>query len=423
MRIKNGSECWLKERFFDNPDKNTLSMTTTYKCNEFLSEVDIALYDSVAKTNPELYRVIGAGEWGLGEGQFFKEWRSDLHIVKPFAIPKDWVKFRSMDWGMAKPYAVLWFAVDYDGNIYCYRELYGYGGKANVGTGETASQVGKKIAQLEKPEENVSYGVLDNACWARTGVTGETIAEAINNELYKAGLVTFGKSSKGRVEGANAIKERLIGNEMKDGSYKPALYFFENCVHAIRTIPMLGFDKYNPETYDTQGEDHCFVAGTLITTKRGDIPIEEVTTDDFVLTRKGFRKVLFAGLTKKNAEVVTVEFSNDKSLTGTKNHPVWVNEKKDFVPIEDLLEGNFVSFLSEDFTLIWVTKKFSVGKADVYNLTVDGEHEYFANGFLVHNCTDAVAYALMSRPFAPMRLKTVVRDRYTSEEKPTNWSI
>ena len=79
------SECWLKERFFDKPDKNTLAMTTTYKCNEFLSEVDIALYDSLEKTNPELYRVVGAGEWGLGEGQFFKEWRNDLHIVKPFA--------------------------------------------------------------------------------------------------------------------------------------------------------------------------------------------------------------------------------------------------------------------------------------------------------------------------------------------------
>ena len=167
----------------------------------------------------------------------------------------------------------MWFAVDYDGNIYVYRELYGWGGKPNVGTGETASQVGKEIRQIainltknEKPEENLAYGVLDSACWARTGVTGESIAEAINNELYKAGLVTFGKSSKGRVEGANAIKERLIGNEMKDGSYKPALYFFENCIHSIRTIPMLGFDKYNPETYDTQGEDYlvdCVAYGLM----------------------------------------------------------------------------------------------------------------------------------------------------------------
>ena len=322
---------------------------------------------------------------------------------------------------MAKPYAVLWFAVDYDGNIYCYRELYGYGGKANVGTGETASQVGKKIALLEKPEEKVSYGVLDNACWARNGVTGETIAEVINNELYKAGLVTFGKSSKGRVEGANAIKERLIGNEMKDGSYKPALYFFENCVHSIRTIPMLGFDKYNAETYDTQGEDHCFVAGTLITTRRGEIPIEEVTTNDFVLTRKGFRKVLFAGLTKKNAEVVTVEFSNGKSLTGTKNHPVFVKEKG-FVELGKTITGDKVQCLNEKIES--VTNIFEVAeKANVYNLTVDGEHEYFANGFLVHNCTDALAYALLSRPFAPTKFKPAVRDSYRREEKPTNWTV
>ena len=89
---------------------------------------------------------------------------------------------------------------------------------------------------------------MDNACWARNGVTGKSIAEAINNELYAAKLVTFGKSSKGRIEGANAIKERLIGNEMKDGSFKPALYFFNNCFHSIRTIPMLGFDKHNAET-------------------------------------------------------------------------------------------------------------------------------------------------------------------------------
>ena len=367
-------------------------------------------------------------EWGLSAGQFFKEWRTDLHVVKPFEIPRGWVKFRSCDWGMAKPYAVLWFAVDYDGNIFCYRELYGWGGKPNVGTGETAAQLGKRIAQLEKPEENISYGVLDNACWARNGVTGESIAEAINNELYAAKLVTFSKSSKGRIEGANAIKERLIGNEMKDGSFKPALYFFNNCFHSIRTIPMLGFDKHNAETYDTQGEDHCFVAGTLITTRRGEIPIEEVTTNDYVLTRKGFRKVLFAGLTKKNAEVVTVEFSNDKSLTGTKNHPIFLKADwtvGEWVQMGKLFRGDIVYPLNLKPNEIVVVSEYPIpaGKADVYNLTVDGEHEYFANGFLVHNCTDALAYALLSRPFAPTKIKPVVQDRYRREEKPTNWSI
>jgi hypothetical protein len=35
-------------------------------------------------------------------------------------------------------------------------------------------------------------------------------------------------------------------------------------------------------------------------------------------------------------------------------------------------------------------------KERVYDITVDGEHEYFANGILVHNCLDSVRYAIFS---------------------------
>lgn len=232
-------------------------MTTTYKCNEWLSDDDRAMFSDMRKTDPERYKVAGLGEWGIAEGQFFDAWRESVHVIKPFEIPHNWMRFRAMDWGSARPYACLWFAVDYDGNMYCYRELYGWGGKPNVGTGETAKEVGTRIAKLEKREERVDYGVLDNACWAKTGVTGPTISEELNNELYAHRLVTFSKCSKGRVEGANALKERLIGNKRKDGSYKPAIYFFSSCIHTIRTLPMLAHDKRNPETYDTDGEDHA----------------------------------------------------------------------------------------------------------------------------------------------------------------------
>lgn len=251
------SGSWLKSRFFDMPHDNVLAMTTNYMCNEFLSKDDIDMFEDMKRTDPERYKVAGLGEWGIAEGQFFKQWRADLHIVEPFSIPKNWLRFRSMDWGSARPYACHWWAVDYDGNLWCYRELYGWGGKPNVGTGETAKQVGEKIAALESREENVSYGVLDNACWAATGVTGPTIAEELNIELNKKHLVTFGRSSKGRIEGANALKQRLVGNQLADGSYKPAIYFFSNCIHLIRTLPMLAHDKKKPEKYDTEGEDHA----------------------------------------------------------------------------------------------------------------------------------------------------------------------
>lgn len=251
------SGSWLKARFFDNPAANVFTKTTTYKCNEWLSDDDLAMFNDMQERDPDRYAAAGLGEWGIAEGQYFKQWNSNIHVIEPFDIPKDWIKFRAMDWGQARPYACLWFAIDYDGNLYAYRELYGWGGKANVGTGETADEVGKRIATLETKEENVSYGELDNACWARTGVTGPTIAESINNELIKHGLVSFGECSKGRLEGANAFKERLLGYKNSKGVVVPGIRFFSTCIHTIRTIPMIGHDKHNPELYDTTAEDHC----------------------------------------------------------------------------------------------------------------------------------------------------------------------
>lgn len=255
------SSSWLKHRFFDTPHDNVLALTTTYHCNEWLSAEDLEKFKDLERTDPERYKVAGLAEWGVAEGQFYTQWRSDKHVVKPFKIPKTWIKFRAMDWGSYHPYAVLWFAVDFDGNLYCYRELYGWGGKPNVGTGETAAEVGARICDIETKDEDVSYGVLDNACWAKTGVTGPTIAEELNNVLFEHELVTFGKCSKGRAEMANAFKQRLIGAEQGDGSYKPAIYFFSTCVNTIRTIPQLAHDKHNPEVYDTNGEDH--IADTI----------------------------------------------------------------------------------------------------------------------------------------------------------------
>ena len=251
---------WLKARFFDKPSKDILAMTTTYRDNEFLSDADRELFEEIRRTEPERAKVVCDGDWGIESGQYFSMWRDSVHVIKPFKIPREWMKFRAMDFGQAKPYAVVWFAVDFDGNMFAYRELYGWGGKPNVGTGETARQIGEKIVELEKADEDLRYGVLDSACWARTGVTGPTIAEEINSVLAGKGLTPFIPSSKGRLEGANMFKQRLIGNQLEDGNYKPAIQFFSTCIHCLRTIPMIGHDKHKPELPDTDSEDHAYDA-------------------------------------------------------------------------------------------------------------------------------------------------------------------
>lgn len=272
---------WLKSRFFDKQSENVLAMTTTYKNNEWLSENDLALFREIEKTDPDRAKVVCEGQWGIESGQYFSMWRESLHVVKPFEIPRDWVKFRSMDFGQAKPYAVVWFAIDYDGDAYVYRELYGWGGKPNVGTGETAKQIGEKIVELESRDEHLLYAVLDSACWARSGVTGPTIAEELNNVLLKKGLTSFMPSSKGRLEGANAFKQRLIGNALEDGSYKPAIRFFSTCIHCLRTIPMIGHDKHKPELPDTDAEDHAYDAVAYGCMSRPFIPVRKKELDRY----------------------------------------------------------------------------------------------------------------------------------------------
>lgn len=57
------SGCWIKHRFFDTPRENTLAMTTTYECNEWLSEADRAMFKEMSVIDPERYKVAGLGRY------------------------------------------------------------------------------------------------------------------------------------------------------------------------------------------------------------------------------------------------------------------------------------------------------------------------------------------------------------------------
>ncbi|MFX3631864.1 MAG: PBSX family phage terminase large subunit [Candidatus Pristimantibacillus sp.] len=68
---------WLKKRFFDVSNPNTLALTTTYLCNEFLGDDDRALFEWMRENKPKRHRVEGKGEWGIAEGVIFDNWREE----------------------------------------------------------------------------------------------------------------------------------------------------------------------------------------------------------------------------------------------------------------------------------------------------------------------------------------------------------
>lgn len=68
---------WLKKRFFDNPDEETLALTTNYLCNEWLDAADKKVFETMQKQNPRRYKVAGLGDWGIVDGLVYENWKEE----------------------------------------------------------------------------------------------------------------------------------------------------------------------------------------------------------------------------------------------------------------------------------------------------------------------------------------------------------
>lgn len=68
---------WLKRRFFDNPDEETLALTTNYLCNEWLDAADKKVFETMQKQNPRRYQVAGLGDWGIVDGLVYENWKEE----------------------------------------------------------------------------------------------------------------------------------------------------------------------------------------------------------------------------------------------------------------------------------------------------------------------------------------------------------
>lgn len=79
---------WLKKRFFDMHDSETLAMTTNYTCNEWLDKSDRDLFETMRLNNPRRYRVAGLGDWGIVDGLVYENWEERAFYLEEIqALP------------------------------------------------------------------------------------------------------------------------------------------------------------------------------------------------------------------------------------------------------------------------------------------------------------------------------------------------
>jgi phage terminase large subunit len=64
------------------------------------------------------------GRWTAAEGVIYEEYDDTVHLVDRFEVPADWPRIWGVDFGYTNPACVQWWAIDPDGRLWLYRELY-----------------------------------------------------------------------------------------------------------------------------------------------------------------------------------------------------------------------------------------------------------------------------------------------------------
>lgn len=256
---------WVKRLFIDREYNEDEDPADYYF-------VPARVYDNpvLMRNNPEYVKTLEAlpehlrrahleGDWDVLEGQYFKDFRRERHVVEAFPIPENWRKFRSMDWGYNDPCCVLWHAVGPDGRVYTYRELY---------IRETlARDVAKMIVNLTG-NEDIAYTVASPDMWQKRGqkdIEGENIAE-----IFMTNGVPCIKADTDRIVGWTMMREYMA--DAPDGI--PLWQIFSNCKNLIRTMPLAIHDEHKVEDVSDKCEDHALESAryALMTRPRPNQP-------------------------------------------------------------------------------------------------------------------------------------------------------
>ena len=269
------------------------------------------------------------GEWCDNEGAVYDEFDEEIHVHKgPMPAGwQDWNRVRGIDFGYANPFVCLWGAIDHDGCLWIYREWY------------KSQMTCRAHAEIIKKQETGPFK------WTVADHDAEDRAT-----LQECGIFTI-PAIKDVERGIQAVKDRL----KVQGNGRPRVMICECCVETIGEFYDYSWGpaptEKNAKEEPVKDRDHCLIAGTMITTRRGDVPIESVTTSDFVMTRSGWRQVLKSGRTGRNARVSWLIAENGATIIGTPEHKVWCESQQKFIMLQHLTQF--------DTLLAWTNQKQS----------------------------------------------------------------
>jgi hypothetical protein len=295
---------WVKRRFidvapygtvvehetivFDPASKKNVAVKRTqvtifgsFRENIYLAKEYIANLTTACSKDENKYQSWLLGNWDIVSGGALDDlWKKNVHVIPRFKVPKSFRIDRSFDWGSTHPYSVGWWAeasgeelifedgkkwAPFPGSLIQIAEDYGSErDENNLPTNKGLKLGSSVVADRIKAVEitMMRQGVVHSQPWPgpadnQIRNVNDDDTDTIEAKMAKRGIrwTESDKSQGSRKMGLELIREMLYNSLHGEG---PGLYFCQNCIGSISTIPILPRDERQPDDVDTDAEDHCY---------------------------------------------------------------------------------------------------------------------------------------------------------------------
>jgi phage terminase large subunit len=262
---------WVKRLYIDkryNPEETASDyafIAAKIYDNQIFLNANPQYLKNLQDLPEDLRRAYLDGDWEVFIGQFFGDWRYDIHRIEPIEVDRYWGKIFGLDWGFSPhPFHAGWYTQDFQGNVFKYRELEG---------NETAPQdVANQIVELSRDDSGLTFGVGDSQMWElnpysakkpQEAYSDKSIAETIRSVLQRHGMDMF-QANKNRITGWTLLKTmlqwdaELNAQGRREFTKRPKYYVFSACPLTISAYPNMIHSKLHPEDMQKiDGDDPC----------------------------------------------------------------------------------------------------------------------------------------------------------------------
>jgi PBSX family phage terminase large subunit len=320
------SNHWLKKKYLDraqvhltraghvehlDSDLDLARLTFNIDDNPTLRPSYIQQRKAEYAATPLLYKRLILGEWCIAEGAVYEVFDEQRHVVDIVPEIVEWLGV-GLDYGTSNATAALLVGLGSDGCLYVTNE-WRHDGRTQgaISDGQISQRLQRWLRTLTVP------GHRDMGVEAPPLIIDPSAA-SLRTQL-RDDDVSFKRAHNKVLSGIRIVANLLAADKLR--IHRGCTGLLDEMASYVwdPKASLLGEDR--PLKQDDHG---CLIAGTPVLTDQGEQPIEAVQQGSKVLTRAGWKTVTDAGMTAAAAQVYRVDLSNGTAVTGTGNHPVWV---------------------------------------------------------------------------------------------------